>query len=106
MTVNFVAIPGVCGVEIDVKSKSEKCCRIGTSLAVQHLGCDNLAGLAHTPPRMEEVLCLKALEMCCVRAYRKKICEKGMEIARAGAACIQGDQHQRDCCEGCKLGKS
>lgn len=97
-----------------MESQFERCCSLGTSWASEGLRCEKFTGPVNGVPRVEQGLCLEAVDICCVRAHREKSCEKGKADARAGLACVQGessqkspcpgDQH-RDCCEGCKLGE-
>ena len=113
LTVNFVAKIGVCGVEARIESEFEKCCGLGTSWAAEGRKCKNLRRRTLGVPQVEKRLCLETADICCVRAYHEKSCEKGKENARAGLACVHrgtpenlpGNQ-QRDCCKACTLGKS
>ena len=113
LTVSSVATIGVCGVEPRMESQFERCCGLGISWAAEGLRCEKFTGPVTGVPRVEQGLCLETVDICCVRAYHEKSCEKGKEDARAGLACVQGGkpknppgEQQRDCCEGCKLGKS
>ena len=113
LTVSFIATIGVCGVEARMESQFEKCCDLGTSWAADGRNkCKKFTGPVLGVPLVQQV-CLKTADICCIRAYHEKSCEKGKENARAGLACVQrgkpqnipGNQ-QRDCCKACKLGKS
>lgn len=99
-----------------MEGQFEKCCGLGASWANEGLRCEKFTGPVSGVPRVEQGLCLEAVDICCVRAYHEKDCEKGKNDARAGLACMEGtggrasskqrSDYQRDCCEGCKLGKS
>ncbi|KAL6257929.1 hypothetical protein P5V15_011528 [Pogonomyrmex californicus] len=103
-------------VEGRMEAQFEKCCGLGTSWAREGLRCEKFTGPVTGVPRVEQGLCLEAVDICCVRAYHELQCEKGKADARKGLACVtsatsqktsrtpgRGDYH-RDCCEGCKLG--
>ncbi|XP_024879851.1 fibrillin-3-like [Temnothorax curvispinosus] len=103
-------------VEGRMEAQFEKCCGYGTSWAREGLRCEKFIGPVTGVPRVEQSLCLEAVDICCVRAYHELQCEKGKADARQGLACVtsatsqrslktpgRGDYH-RDCCEGCKLG--
>ncbi|KYN31855.1 Fibrillin-3 [Trachymyrmex septentrionalis] len=99
-----------------MEAQFEKCCGLGSSWAQEGLRCEKFTGPVTGVPRVEQGLCLEAVDICCVRAYHELQCEKGKADARKGLACVtstasqrspktfgRGDYH-RDCCEGCKLG--
>lgn len=98
-----------------MEAQFEKCCGLGTSWAREGLRCEKFVGPVTGVPRVEQGLCLEAVDICCVRAYHELQCEKGKADARKGLACVtnplqgaaktpgRGDYH-RDCCEACKLG--
>lgn len=99
-----------------MEAQFEKCCGLGSSWAQESLRCEKFTGPVTGVPRVEQGLCLEAVDICCVRAYHELQCEKGKADARKGLACVtstasqrspktfsRGDYH-RDCCEGCKLG--
>ncbi|XP_018398956.1 PREDICTED: fibrillin-1-like [Cyphomyrmex costatus] len=104
-------------VEGRMEAQFEKCCGLGSSWAREGLRCEKFTGPVTGVPRVEQGLCLEAVDICCVRAYHELQCEKGKADARKGLACVtsttasqrspktlsRGDYH-RDCCEGCKLG--
>ncbi|XP_047357054.1 fibrillin-1-like isoform X1 [Vespa velutina] len=99
-------------VEARIEAQFEKCCGLGTSWAMEGLKCEKFTGPVSGVPRVEQGLCLEAVDICCVRTYHDQQCEKGKADARNGLACVtstsvkiprRGDYH-RDCCEGCKLG--
>ncbi|XP_054011032.1 fibrillin-1-like [Hylaeus anthracinus] len=100
-------------IEGIMEAQFEKCCELGTSWAREGLGCEKFAGPVPGVPTVEQGLCLEAVDICCVREYHERQCQKGKADARAGLACVKsgaktrrlgpGDYH-RDCCEGCKLG--
>ncbi|KAL0113527.1 hypothetical protein PUN28_012588 [Cardiocondyla obscurior] len=103
-------------VEGRMEAQFKKCCDLGTSWAQEGLRCEKFIGPVTGVPRVEQGLCLEAVDICCVRAYHELQCEKGKADARQGLACVtstssqkpsrtfsRGDYH-RDCCEGCKLG--
>ncbi|XP_015599681.1 fibrillin-2 isoform X1 [Cephus cinctus] len=96
------------GVESRMESQFEKCCGLGSSWALQELRCESFVGPVTGVPQVEQGLCLEAVDICCVRAYREKQCQLGKSNARAGKACRTDSKnvsdYQRDCCEGCKLG--
>ncbi|XP_076236207.1 uncharacterized protein LOC143180395 [Calliopsis andreniformis] len=99
-------------VEARMEAQFEKCCGLGTSWAMEGLGCEKFSGPVAGVPTVEQGLCLEAVDICCVRAYHERQCEKGKSDARAGLACVTGTKtrrtgpgdYHRDCCEGCKLG--
>ncbi|XP_076668059.1 uncharacterized protein LOC143368830 isoform X1 [Andrena cerasifolii] len=99
-------------VEARMEAQFEKCCGLGTSWAMEGLGCEKFSGPVTGVPTVEQGLCLEAVDICCVRAYHERQCEKGKSDARAGLACVTGTKarrtgpgdYHRDCCEGCKLG--
>ncbi|XP_017892365.1 fibrillin-1-like [Ceratina calcarata] len=103
------------GAEARMEERFEKCCGLGTSWALEGLGCEKFTGPVPGVPQLEQGLCLEAVDICCVRTYHEQQCKKGKADARAGAACVTatsvksrrlagpGDYH-RDCCEACKLG--
>lgn len=103
------------GIIVDAKMEArfEKCCGLGTSWAMENLKCEKFTGPVNGVPRIEQGLCLETVDICCVRTYHDRQCEKGKADARNGLACVtssstvktprRGDYH-RDCCEGCKLG--
>lgn len=96
-----------------MEAQFEKCCSLGTSWASEGLRCEKFTGPVTGVPKVEQGLCLEAVDICCVRAYHEIQCKKGKADARLGLACVtniarsrtpgRGDYH-RDCCEGCKLG--
>ncbi|XP_012277054.1 fibrillin-1 [Orussus abietinus] len=100
-----------------MEDRFEQCCGLGGSWANEGLRCEKFTGPVSGVPRIEQALCLEAVDICCVRAYHEKQCELGKTEARSGVACsgsqntpasrrgprVSGDYH-RDCCEGCKLG--
>ncbi|XP_066599204.1 fibrillin-2-like [Prorops nasuta] len=109
-----------------MKDQFEKCCKLGTSWATEGLRCEKFSGPVSGVPRVEQGLCLEAVDICCTKAYREQQCKRGKDDARAGLDCTslgnnnnnksnatnsfnrfrnsdRGDYH-RDCCEGCKLG--
>lgn len=98
-----------------MEDQFEKCCGLGTSWANEGLRCEKFVGPVSGVPRVEQGLCLEAVDICCIRAYHEKSCEKGKTKAREGGDCAESssvrragrgeiDDYQRDCCEGCKLG--
>lgn len=95
-----------------MEAQFEKCCSLGTSWAIEGLGCEKFSGPVTGVPTVEQGLCLETVDICCVRAYHERQCEKGKSDARAGLACVTGTKtrrtgpgdYHRDCCEGCKLG--
>ncbi|KAL6430493.1 hypothetical protein ACFW04_007830 [Cataglyphis niger] len=102
-------------VEGRMEAQFKKCCDLGTSWAQEGLRCEKFTGPVAGVPRVEQGLCLEAVDICCIRAYHELECERGKADARQGLACVtstsaksrtssgRGDHH-RDCCEGCKLG--
>lgn len=98
-----------------MEAQFKKCCDLGTSWAHEGLRCEKFVGPVAGVPRVEQGLCLEAVDICCIRAYHELECERGKADARQGLACVtststkrertpsRGDHH-RDCCEGCKLG--
>lgn len=97
-----------------MEAQFKKCCDLGTSWAQEGLRCERFTGPVAGVPRVEQGLCLEAVDICCIRAYHELECERGKADARQGLACVtststksrtsgRGDHH-RDCCEGCKLG--
>ena len=99
-------------VDARMEAQFEKCCGLGASWAMEGLGCEKFSGPVTGVPTVEQGLCLEAVDICCVRAYHERQCEKGKSDARAGLACVTGTKarrtgpgdYHRDCCEGCKLG--
>ncbi|XP_076376095.1 uncharacterized protein LOC143259120 [Megalopta genalis] len=95
-----------------MEAQFEKCCGLGTSWATEGLKCEKFTGPINGVPTEEQDLCLQSVDICCVKAYRERQCEKGKSDARAGLACVSGTKarrigtgdYHRDCCEGCKLG--
>lgn len=93
-----------------MEDQFNKCCKLGSDWAAEELRCEKFTGPVEGIPSLEQGLCLEAVDICCVRAYHEKHCEKGKKNARAGLACIENNnktnnnEYQRDCCEGCKLG--
>ncbi|CAK9820357.1 FBN2 [Anthophora quadrimaculata] len=103
---------GVLLTEARMEAQFEKCCGLGTSWALEGIGCEKFTGPVSGVPTVEQGLCLEAVDICCVRTYHEQQCKKGKSDARAGLACVTstksrrlgpGDYH-RDCCEACKLG--
>ncbi|XP_034936091.1 fibrillin-1-like [Chelonus insularis] len=100
--------------QVTAQSRFKTCCDIGTSWAKEDLRCEKYTGPVPGVPKAEQTLCLEAIDICCVRAYHEKGCEKGKQNARKGLACAESSNinlgssrsqnNQRDCCEGCKLG--
>ncbi|KAK0170128.1 hypothetical protein PV328_010728 [Microctonus aethiopoides] len=93
-----------------MEDQFNKCCKLGSDWAAEELRCEKFTGPVEGIPSLEQGLCLEAVDICCVRAYHEKHCEKGKKNARAGLACVENNnkinsnEYQRDCCEGCKLG--
>ncbi|XP_076276277.1 uncharacterized protein LOC143207096 [Lasioglossum baleicum] len=95
-----------------MEAQFEKCCGLGTSWAMEGLGCEKFTGPVSGVPTVEQGLCLEAVDICCVKAYHEQQCKKGKSDARAGLACVSGAKkrrtgpgdYHRDCCEACKLG--
>ena len=113
LTEGSVSTIGVCGVEARMESHIERCCGLGTLWAANGVRCTKFTGPVSGVPQMEQGICLEAFAICCDQVYREKGCEKGKEDARAGSACMREEkpkkhssEQQRDCCKGCKLGKS
>lgn len=94
----------------------DKCCKLGNDWAKENLRCEKFTGPVEGIADSKQGLCLKAIDICCIRAYHEKYCETGKKNARDGLNCVEGsgeynhknktnhDEYQRDCCQGCKLG--
>lgn len=98
-----------------MEQQFEKCCGLGTSWASEGLRCEKFSGPVNGISQVEQGLCLETVDICCIREYHRKNCDKGKDKARQGLSCDdnnngkrtgngQTDSYQRDCCEGCKLG--
>lgn len=92
----------------------KKCCDMGTNWASEGLECSKFSGPVPGIPKLQQTICMKAVDLCCLRSHRDKMCEEGKNDARNSANCAEvnsnnvGDSegHRKACCEGCQLGIS